>query len=156
MYKFDGKHFFPHQLKGLYESTGLWPSVGVDVGDDVFIEFSGSPPEYSKIGVDDNGFPCWVAVDAIDFDTFKIEVKSAVQAYMDSKAREYGYDDIKSAVTYAEEESVAKFQKEGKAFRCWRSMCWDYCFKVIESCDISGHDFPSPHDVVSEMPDLNI
>ena len=38
---------------------------------------------------------------------------------MDTKAQEYGYDSILTAVTYAD-STIEKFAKEGKAFKEWR------------------------------------
>lgn len=56
---------------------------------------------------------------------------------LNSAAQSYGYDDIKSAVTYADEPSVLKFQNEGKEFRKWRSLCYSYAYDLIETADIT-------------------
>ncbi len=52
------------------------------------------------------------------------EYGAALDAHLNTEARKLGYDDIKSAVTYADEPAVAKFQDEGKALRAWRSLCY--------------------------------
>lgn len=49
-----------------------------------------------------------------------------VQKHLDSFAQTWGYDDIRSACTYAEEPSVLKFQNEGKLLRQWRSQVWKW------------------------------
>lgn len=58
-------------------------------------------------------------------------LRDAVQEYIDAKARTMGYDDIKTAVTYAEEPSVPQFQKEGRALRAWRSVVWESCYQLM-------------------------
>ena len=54
-----------------------------------------------------------------------------VQRALDEKAKAYGYDDIKTAVTYAEEPAVTRFQVEGLSFRAWRSAVWEKCYAEI-------------------------
>ena len=48
----------------------------------------------------------------------------AVQGHLDSTAKAHGYDNVMTAVSYADEPAVAKFQADGKAFRAWRSKVW--------------------------------
>lgn len=59
------------------------------------------------------------------------EIEVAVQETLDNKAKELGYDSIHTAVTYADDATVAKFQQEGQALRAWRSACWDYCYTLL-------------------------
>jgi hypothetical protein len=49
----------------------------------------------------------------------------AVQAHLDTFAQSWGYDDIFTACTYAEEPTVPRFQAEGRALRAWRSQVWE-------------------------------
>lgn len=51
--------FFPVQLKPDYENAGSWPTDGVDVDYDVYLEFTANPPEGKVRGVVD-GMPAWV------------------------------------------------------------------------------------------------
>jgi hypothetical protein len=48
---------------------------------------------------------------------------NAVQKRIDEQARAWGYDDIKSAATYADDPD-AQFAAEGLALRNWRSATW--------------------------------
>lgn len=80
------------------------------------------------------------------------DYKSAVQLFMDNKANSFGYDDIKSAVTYAEEPSVPKFQREGKSFRAWRSLCWAYCYEQYSKVQNKERTVPSVLELVLELP----
>ena len=60
----------------------------------------------------------------ISVETILTEMEIDLQNYLDSVAKQYGYDNIMSAISYAEEPSVPKFQHEGRAFRKWRSLFW--------------------------------
>lgn len=74
---------------------------------------------------------------------------ASVQGMLDSTAQSKGYDNINSAIGYAEEPSVEKFQLEGKAFRQWRSLCWAKCYELQAGGVM-------PDDLLSEMPRLEL
>lgn len=80
----------------------------------------------------------------------------AVQFYMDSAARELGYDSISNAITYAEEPAVPKFQEEGKAFRAWRSLVWEKCYQILDEVQEGKRDIPTDEELISELPVLVI
>lgn len=84
----------------------------------------------------------------------KSMLSAAVQAHMDDSAKAYGYDDIKSAVTYAEEPAVPKFQQEGQALRAWRSLCWAACYSVMADVESGARPIPSAAELVAELPEL--
>jgi len=52
----------------------------------------------------------------------------AVQARLDTHAQSWGYDNIFTACTYADEPAVPQFQAEGQALRAWRSATWAVCY----------------------------
>lgn len=80
----------------------------------------------------------------------------AIQTHMDSRALLFGYDDIKTAVTYAEEPSVPRFQSEGQAFRAWRSACWDYCYTLLAAVKARQRELPGVDQLVAELPELDL
>lgn len=71
----------------------------------------------------------------------------AVQAHLDTVARSYGYDAIATAVTYAEEPAVARFQAEGQAFRAWRSKVWDAAHGAL-----AAKALPTESDLIAALP----
>tara|TARA_B100001559_G_scaffold312262_1_gene309779 strand:+ start:4409 stop:4819 length:411 start_codon:yes stop_codon:yes gene_type:complete len=75
-----------------------------------------------------------------------------IQSHMDTTAKAYGYDDIKSAVTYAEEPSVPKFQIEGRAFRAWRSQVWDYGYTQLALVESGERAQPTIEEILAELP----
>lgn len=57
---FDGD-FYPYDMQSLYMSSGTWPDDGVDVGEDIFLQFKIDAPPAGMMASDDNGYPCWIA-----------------------------------------------------------------------------------------------
>lgn len=80
----------------------------------------------------------------------------AVQKHMDDAARARGYDDIKSAVTYADEPAVPRFQAEGMAFRAWRSLCWAKCYVVQADVESGSREMPTAEELIAELPALEL
>ena len=62
-------------------------------------------------------------------------VATQVQAHLDAQAVALGYDNIFTAVTYATEPAVPKFQNDGIALRAWRSLVWAKCYEVLAEID---------------------
>lgn len=82
----------------------------------------------------------------------KFPYENAVQMHMDAAAKRHGYDNIMTAVSYAEENAVPKFQAEGQAFRAWRSLCWAYCYAQLEAVMTQARAQPTVEDFVAELP----
>lgn len=80
--------------------------------------------------------------------------RSSIQAHLDSAAVAAGYDDIRTAVTYAEEPAVAKFQAEGRAFRAWRSLVWDYAYAQLDAAMAGERERPTIEEFLGELPQL--
>lgn len=78
----------------------------------------------------------------------------SIQVHMDVAARKAGYDDIKTAVTYADEPSVPKFEAEGKALRAWRSLIWVYGYEQIAAVQSGARSLPTPEELIAELPPL--
>lgn len=56
-------------------------------------------------------------------------LKEAIQLHLDNTAQSFGYYNIQSAVTYADEPANQKFQLEGLGLRAWRSLVWAYTYE---------------------------
>lgn len=79
-------------------------------------------------------------------------IVSAVQGHLDATAKNLGYDDIFSAVTYADEPSVPKFQTEGQALRAWRSLVWEKCYAELARVVSGERTIPTPEEAIAELP----
>lgn len=81
---------------------------------------------------------------------------SAVQEFMDAKARSWGYDNIFSAVSYAafpsEDPQAALFQVEGTALGAWRSAVWAACYAIQKAVNAGARAEPSIGDLLAELP----
>lgn len=76
----------------------------------------------------------------------------AIQHYMDDAAQSLGYDDIKTAVTYADEPAVAKFQTEGQALRAWRSLVWAACYEHLALVEAGEAELPTLEEAIAMLP----
>ncbi|MDM0011992.1 hypothetical protein QTH87_06005 [Variovorax sp. J22P168] len=81
-------------------------------------------------------------------------LRALVQEYMDAMARSYNYDDISTAVTYAEEPAVPKFQNEGRAMRAWRSLVWEACYDLLARVQAGEAEEPSVEQLHELLPRL--
>ena len=87
-------------------------------------------------------------------DDLKASLINAVQAHLDEGAQALGYDDIKTAATYAGEAAVPRFQNEGRALRSWRSYCWDHCRVVMDAVTAGERAIPTETELLQELPVL--
>lgn len=64
MYQFSASTgcFYPHELLQDYRDNDSLPTDLIAVGDDVFLEFTGVPPEGKQRGVSTDGKPAWVDI----------------------------------------------------------------------------------------------
>ena len=79
-----------------------------------------------------------------------------LQKHLDDTANLYGYDNINTAVSYAEESAVLKFQIEGRAFRSWRSLFWLEVNKIKDLVLAGDREIPSLEQLIEELPKLNL
>lgn len=82
--------------------------------------------------------------------------ESAVQSLHDTTAQKYGYDSIRSAISYADDPTVAEFQAEGQAFRTWRSLCWQYAYAQLAAVKAGTISVPSLADFLARLPASNL
>lgn len=82
--------------------------------------------------------------------------EQSIQLLLDTTAKKYGYDSITTAVSYAEEPAVEKFQNDGKAFRQWRSLVWEYAYKELAKVKAGVREIPSLDDFMTELPKLSL
>ncbi|MBP6897369.1 MAG: hypothetical protein KBC94_23375 [Pseudacidovorax sp.] len=79
-------------------------------------------------------------------------LQTAVQGQLDAVARALGYDGIFTAVTYADEPAVPRFQAEGQALRAWRSQVWAACYSVLAAVQAGEREEPTMAELVAELP----
>lgn len=99
-------------------------------------------PDHERI----NG--AWVVSQA----SLQSAIVAEVQKHLDNTAISMGYDDIKTAVTYADEPAVLKFQTEGQALRAWRSLVWEKCYAELARVVSGERTIPTPEEAIAELP----
>lgn len=116
--------FFAGAIAGAYGIN--WPADAIPVTAEQHQTYTGTAPDGKQLGPDPEGNPIWV--DSITRTGYTLlqqvaNLKSWVQALLDSTAQLYGYDSILSAVSYAG-DPVPAIAAEGDAFKAWRSQVW--------------------------------
>lgn len=76
------KLIFPYALKDEYVQSGMWPKKGIDIPDDIALEYCGTPPVGKIRGVGGDGLPCWTDVSpASNSELLKIALFELNDAY---------------------------------------------------------------------------
>lgn len=130
------------------------PADAVEITDEQYAHLLDGQSSGKRIVADSTGGPVLQDRPAPTQEQIASTYADAVQSHMDAAAKLAGYDDIKTAVTYADEPVVAKFQNEGAAFRAWRSLCWAYCYEQLASVEAGTRTQPTIDDLITELPGL--
>lgn len=77
-------------------------------------------------------------------------MEAAADAWIDGTAQSLGYSSIVTAVSYADEPAVPKFQREGKALRAWRSLVYARCYEVRAEV-LAGGEEPADFDALRAL-----
>ncbi|SHM46582.1 hypothetical protein SAMN05216593_10144 [Pseudomonas asturiensis] len=80
----------------------------------------------------------------------------AIQALLNDSAVARGYDSISTAISYAEEPEVERFQKDGIAFRKWRSLVWAYAYEQLAAVTSGDRAQPTVAEFITELPKLEL
>ena len=81
----------------------------------------------------------------------KTNAINRVQAFMDAKARELGYDHILSASSYVT-STLPKFQTEGIAFAKWRDDVWIHCFSILAEWEAGTGEITTEDELIASLP----
>ena len=81
---------------------------------------------------------------------------TAVQAHMDAQAKVLGYDNLLSAISYADEPSIPRFQADGQAFRAWRSMVWAKCHELLAQVQEGALAVPAEAELLALLPQVQL
>jgi hypothetical protein len=124
------------------------PQVGADITTHI-ARYVPTPVDASKFAVITPGS---TGVGSLASSDPQAVLSSVVQNHLDSQARAMGYDSIFTAVTYADEASVPKFQMEGTALREWRSLVWGAANAILAAVKAGSREVPSAAQLIAELP----
>lgn len=82
------------------------------------------------------------------------QIQIVVQDYLDSVAKQKGYDNILSLCTYAT-SSIRKFHTEGQAGVDWRDACWAKCYEVLYAVQTGSRPWLTVEELLAELPIIN-
>lgn len=77
----------------------------------------------------------------------------AVQKWMDDTAHARGYDDIFTAISYAD-SSVPKFKAEGQACKDWRDKVWVSCYAYMDDVLAGKEPLVPVEDLIKRLPQI--
>ena len=141
-----------HRGQTAYNKKNLQPVVINELGE-LPAELTLLPPQ-SDFDSWDEADNAWMKDDAAERESITRTLTASVQAHMDDQAHALNYDDIKTAVTYADEPAVPKFQAEGLVFREWRSLCWAHCYAAMAAVHLGERAIPTAEELIAELPPL--
>lgn len=130
------------------------PADAVEITDEEHAALLAGQSAGQVIDWDGGGYPFLADPPLPTAEQIIAALTASVQSHMDSQARALNYDDIKTAVTYADEPVVQKFQAEGQAMRAWRSLCWVHCYAVIDAVTAGDRAIPTAEELIAELPPL--
>lgn len=80
------------------------------------------------------------------------DLRQAVQRHADIVAVSQGFDDIREAVSYADEPAVPSFQARGRALRAWRSVLWAAFEELVAAIQAGKATVPSNDELQAALP----
>jgi hypothetical protein len=116
---------------------------------DGYIEMQGERPSPAHIAQEGG---TW-ALPAPTPEEVQETLTAAVQAYLDAKVKERGYDSILSACSYATSTDTT-FAAEGQVCAAWRDSVWRKCYGVLAAVTAGERDIPTPDALITELPAL--
>lgn len=131
-YIFSNNGFYPLSMKDVYINAGSWPESGVEVGSDVFEEFTGTPPEGKYCGTNGNGEPVWIdnpppTAEELkaSFESFRQQLLSEVDVITADWRTELALDDISDS-DREKLSSWMKYKRQVKALSYDETLSSDF------------------------------
>lgn len=130
------------------------PPDAVEITDEEYLALIDGQSQGLRIIADESGAPVLAQPSPPSNERVIELIGDAVQAHLDAAAVAAGYDNIFSAVTYADEPAVPQFQAEGQALRAWRSLVWAQCYTLLGEWQAGLRAAMTPEEVIAELPAL--
>jgi hypothetical protein len=80
------------------------------------------------------------------------DYSAAIQSKLDELAQEEGFDNIHTAVSYADEPAVKSFQDHGIMFREKRSLVWAKSYEIMAEVKAGSRAMPTIDELLAELP----
>ena len=149
--------FYSKSTGGFYDAAihgENIPADAVEITVEQHAALLGAQANGKRIGADEGGNPVAIDPPAPTYEQIVVGLTAAIQAHLDATAKQYGYDDMKTAVTYADEPFIPKFQMEGQALRKWRSHVWAVAYTELDKRQ-EGDPIPTGEELIALLPPFN-
>ena len=149
--------FYSASAKGFFNSilNPVIPQDAVEISSAYHRELLDGEQSGKIITQGQNGYPV-LAEKEYSFTEQVVLYENAVQRHLDAKAEEFNYDNMWTAVTYAEEPAVPKFQNDGRALRAWRSLVWQKCYEILAEVNNNVRPAPTLEELIAELPEFSM
>lgn len=146
--------YYSKATGGFYDSEihGIFPDDAIEISSEEHAALMEAQSAGRHIAADEAGRPVAVAPPAPTPELMQGRLSGAVQAHLDTIAQDWGYDDIRSAVTYADEPAVPQFQAEGQVLRAWRSLVWASCYALLAEVQAGTRAVPTASELIDLLP----
>ena len=127
------------------------PDDAVEITEAEYAALLEGQSQGKRIVADESGRPILQDPPPPTAEQIMSRLEARVQLWLDEQARALGYDDIKSAITYAEESAVPKFQQEGQEMRRLRSLAWARCYEIMDQVKAGQRSIPTEDELIAEL-----
>jgi len=79
-----------------------------------------------------------------------LQINKAIQTHLDNKAKEFRYDNMMSARSYA--GYINPFQDEAQKLAIWASNCWVKAGEIEADVKAGNRAMPTIDEVLAELP----
>ena len=131
----------------LFVSYSSLPDDVIEVPDELWRALMGKSIEIGIDGLPQEKSPA--PIDPVN------TLTAALQGAMDEEARMYGYDDIKTAITYRGDPNPV-FAAQAEAFFVKRSAVWTQAYALLAQVEQGLAQFPTVEEAIAMMPVLQI
>jgi hypothetical protein len=149
-----GKHY-SKSAAGFFDDDlhATLPDDAVIVTDDQYAALFQAQADGQLIVADADGAPVAADRPGPTPAQFSASLGAAVKQHIDAAAQALGYDDILSAISYADDATVPAFQAQGQALRAWRANVWKDATPTLNAV-IAGTASPVPTaaDLIASLP----
>lgn len=145
--------FYSKSTGGFYSDSihAEFPPDAVEVSDVEHANLMSAQAQGKVIGVAANGQPIALDQPPPTLERVKALLSAAVSKYVDAAAMALGYDNILSAISYADDATVPAYQAQGQALRAWRANVWKDATSALNAIT-SASAAPTAAALVATLP----
>lgn len=147
--------FYSKSKAGFFSDSihSTLPDDAVEVATDAYAALFAAQGAGKVIQADESGAPVAVEPPGPTTQQQAAALGAAVKQYIDAAAQALGYDNIISAVSYADDPTVPAFQAQGQALRAWRANVWKDATPIMNTVLLNpAIPVPTPAELIASLP----